>query len=177
MVRLADIPEPILNEIIEFVEKNKDKMQITSKYSKDGTLQGEIEKRWGIKLSPAQISRLINRRVRLSNVFIPLEHARELERQYGSVATGVKKAVAKLIAEIPKVPEPYDRAYEFLRGGTYEFDRLVELLRDMGYDDPQEVLAGFSREGVMMWEGDKIKILNKRRLTDLEKLGFLGFGV
>ena len=177
MVRLADIPAPVLAQIEEFIEKNKGKMQITSKYTKDGTLQGEIEKRWGIRLSPAQISRLINKKVRLSNVYIPLEHARELERQFGSVATGVQKAVAKLIAEIPKVPEPYDRAYEFLRGGTYTIDRLIELLKDMGYDNPQEVLKAFSKAGVMMWENGMVKILEKRRLTDLEKLGFLGFGV
>ncbi len=176
MVRLADIPEPILAQIEEFVEENWGKMSVASKFT-DKTLQAEIERRWGYKLSPAQIRRLKYKTVRLSNVFIPLDHARELERQYGSVATGVKKAVAKLIAEIPKVPEPYNRAYEFLRGGTYTMDELMERIRELGFENPQEVLKVFSKEGVMMWEGKKVKILNKRRLTDLEKLGFLGFGV
>jgi len=176
MVRLADIPAPILAQIEEFVEKNWGKMPVTSKFT-DKTLQAEIERRWGYRLSPAQIRRLKYKTVRLSNVFIPLEHARELERQFGSVSTGVKKAVAKLIAEIPKVPEPYDKAYEFLRGGEYTMQELLERLKDMGYENPQEVLAVFSREGVMMWENGKIKILNKRRLTELEQLGFLGFGV
>lgn len=176
MVRLADIPEPILAQIEEFVEKNWGKLPVTSKFT-DKTIQGEIEKRWGYKLSPAQIRRLKFKTVRLSNVYIPLDHARELEKQYGSVATGVKKAVAKLIAELPKIPEPYNRAYEFLRGGTYEFSELLERIRELGFENPQEVLKVFSREGVMMWENGKIKILNKRRLSDLEKLGFLGFGV
>jgi len=176
MVKLSEIPAPILAQIEEFVEKNWGKMQVVSKYT-DKTLQGEIERRWGYRLSPAQIRRLKFKRVRLSNVEIPLEHARELERQFGSVATGVRKAVEKLIAEIPKVPEPYDRAYEYLRGREFTLTELMERIRELGYEDPQEVLRVFSREGVMEWEGGKVKILNKRRLTDLEKLGFLGLGV
>lgn len=176
MVRLADIPAPILAQIEDFIEKNWGKLQVMSKYT-NKTLQGEIERRWGYKLSPTQIRNLKFKRVRLSNVQIPLEHARELERQYGSVSVGVQKAVAKVIAEIPKVPEPYSRAYEFLRGGTYAMEELIERLKDMGYDNPQEVLKAFSKSGVMMWENGMVKILNKRRLTDLELLGFLGFGV
>ena len=176
MVRLADIPAPILAQIEQFVEENWGKLPVTSKYT-DETLQGIIEKRWGYRLSPAQIRRLKFKTVRLSQTYIPLDHARELERQFGSVSTGVKKAVAKFIAEIPKVPEPYDRAYEYLRGGEYTMQEIMERLRELGYENPQEVLKVFSREGVMMWEGGKIKILNKRRLSDLEKLGFMGFGV
>ncbi|WP_297553018.1 hypothetical protein [Thermococcus sp.] len=176
MVRLADIPAPVLAQIEEFVEENWGKMPVVSKFT-DKTLQAEIERRWGYKLSPAQIRRLKYKTVRLSNVYISLDHARELERQYGSVATGVKKAVAKLIAEIPKIPEPYDRAYDYLRGRDYDIQELMERIRELGYEDPQEVLKVFSREGVMMWENGRVKILNRRRLTDLEKLGFLGFGV
>lgn len=172
-MRLSDIPAPILAQIEEFIDKNWGKLQVMSKYSND-TLQGEIERRWGYKLSPAQISRLHHKKVRLGNVYIPLDHARELERAYGSVSVGVKKAVARAVAEIPHLPEPYNRAYEFLRGGEYTMDELISRLRDMGYSNPQAVLREFSRAGVMMWEKDKIKVLNKRRLTDLEMLGFLG---
>lgn len=174
-MKLSEIPSPVLAQIEEFIEKNWGKMPIASKYT-DKTLQKEIERKFGYKLSPAQISRIKHKRVKLGNITIPLEHARELERQYGSLAAGVKKSIERTIAEIPKVPEPYDRAYEFLRGGTYEFSRLVELIKDMGYENPQEVLRAFSRAGVMMWENGQVKILNKRRLTDIELLGFLGFG-
>lgn len=175
MVRLSDIPAPVLAKIEEFIDKNWGKMQVTSKYT-DKTIQSEIERRWGYKLSPTQIRNLKFKKVRLSNVSIPIDHARELERQYGSLSVGVNKAVSKLIAEIPRVAEPYNRAYEFLRGRTYTMQELIDLIKDIGYEDPQKVLREFSKEGVMMWEGDKVKILNKKRLTDLELLGFLGFG-
>lgn len=175
MVRLADIPAPVLAQIEEFIDKNWGKLQVVSKYT-DKTLQGEIERRFGYRLSPAQIRNLHNKRVKLSNVQIPVEHARELERQFGSVSVGVKKAVAKLIAEIPKVPAPYDRAYEYLRGREFTMPELIERIRELGYEDPQAVLREFSKAGVMMWDKEKVKILNKRRLTDIELLGFMGVG-
>jgi len=174
-MKLSEIPKPKLEEIRRFIEENP-RLPITSKYT-DKTLQKEIERRFGYKLSPAQISRIKRGAVKLSNVVIPVDQARELEKQYGSLTVGVKKAISKLIAEIPKVPEPYNRAYQELRGRTYEYGELIGKLREMGYENPAEVLKVFSGEGVMMWEGkDKIKILNKRRLTDLELFGFLGLG-
>jgi len=175
MVKLSQIPAPTLAQIEEFIEKNWGKMSVTSQYT-DKTLQKEIERRFGYKLSPNQIRNLYHKKVKLGNITIPLEHARELERQFGSLSVGVKKAVAKMVAEIPKVPAPYDRAYEYLRGREFTMQELMERIRELGYEDPQEVLKVFSKEGVMAWQGNKIKILEKRRLTDLEMLGFIGFG-
>lgn len=174
-MRLSQIPAPVLAQIEEFIDRNWGKIPVTSRLP-GPTMQSEIEKRWGVKLSAAQISRLHHKTVKLSNVQIPLDHARELERQFGSVSTGVKKAVAKLIAEIPKVPEPYQRAYEYLRGGVYDIDTLKEHIRELGYKDPMEVLGVFSKEGVLIWEGNKVRITNKRILTGVEQMMFMGFG-
>ena len=172
-MRLSDIPQPVLAQIEEFIDRNWGKIPVTSSLP-GPTMQSEIERRFGYRLSPAQIRRLHNKTVKLSNVQIPLDHARALEEHYGSVANGVRTAVAKLVSEIPKVPEPYTRAYEYLRGGTYDINTLKERIRELGYEDPAKVLAVLSEEGVLVWEGNKVRITNKRRLNDLEMLAFMG---
>jgi hypothetical protein len=163
MVKLKEIPKEVLDQIEAFIKANWGKMPVSSQFA-NKTIQGEIERRWGYRLSPAQIRRLYEGRYKLSNVEIPLEHAMKLEEEFGSVAKGVRVAVARLIDTIPRVPEPYDRAYKVLRGREFTIDELIAELKALGYERPQEVLAVLRREGLLGWEGNKVKIYKERRL-------------
>ena len=169
MVRLKDIPDPVLERIRRRIEELWGQVPITSQYT-DETIQKIIEREFGYRLSPAQIKRIKENRVPVK-VEIPLEQAKTLEKEFGSVSKAVKVAVAKLLDTIPKLPEPYHSAYLELRGKTVTLEEAEEVASRHGLTLNQ-LLGTLRRERLMRWEGDKIKVLKEREQASF--IPFLG---
>lgn len=172
MPRLSQIPEEKLEEIAKFVKEMKGKIPIKSQGDVD--LVREVEKRFGVKLSPSQIS-MLQRGYKTYKVKLPVDVARRLEEEYGDVSKGLLQVAREVEAAMEEPPKHLKKALEALRGREMPLREAEEALRGLGYVDVHSVIGELCKLGYAKQEGTVLKVYKKRIPPELLLVKYLGF--
>jgi len=181
MVRLSDIPKEKLKKIERFVRQQKGKVPVTGGgwgidpetgkkvYVKN--LVELVEEKFGVRLSPAQIYALQRGR-RKKKVVLEKDVAEWLEEKFGSVSKGIRE-VARIAEKIMAEPPPkYKHAVSQLGGRTLDYDEAVWELKQLGYENPDEVIRELFRLGFARNVQGKLAFYRYRVPPEFELLRF-----
>jgi len=153
MVKLSEIDPEKLEEIRKFIIENWGKYSLISKYGK--TMSDVIEERFGIRLSPQQISRIRRNEVSIK-ITLPLDVAREIEAEFGSLSKGIKE-LFKGYQGLIDMPDWLRKIHkELLKMGKVkmdEFSKVVEPLLPEG-KTAWDVLGELGRLNLLRRVGD-----------------------
>jgi hypothetical protein len=176
MVRLRDIPPDVLHEIRKFAIQNKGKIPVTGggktpdgRYVKN--MVELIREKWGVELSPGQIFAL--QRPKPKKVTLPGDVAGWLEEEFGTVGAGVKQ-VAELAKQMKgKPPVNLRMAVSRLGGQLLDYEEAVRLLKEMGYEKPDETIRELARLGFLSNEKGMLRFHRYKRPSELSLIRFL----
>jgi hypothetical protein len=176
MVRLRDIPPNVLDEIRRFVRQQKGKVPVTGggetpsgRYVKN--MVELVKEKWGYELSPGQIFAL--QRPKPKKVTLPGDVADWLEEEFGTVGAGVKQ-IAELAKQMKgKPPVNLRMAVSRLGGQLLDYEEAVRLLKEMGYEKPDETIRELARLGFLSNEKGMLRFHRYKRPSELSLIRFL----
>jgi len=157
-VRLSEIPDEKLEAIRRWLETSEAKSLFITSSSGGPSLQSRIKEKFGVDLSPAQIS-MLKKGYRKYSVLLPEDAVVAAERNYGSLENAFKQFAAAMKAE-DELPEDMRSVVQILGGKTMSFEEAIRTLLDMGYN-PATMLTKLKRAGYFMRRGDQA-IFTKR---------------
>ena len=177
MVRLRDLDPRLLREIRRFVRQKRGKVPVTGggPTPDGGYVKNMVElvrERFGVELSPAQIYRL--QRGGRRRVSLDEDVAEWLEDRFGSVSEGLRRVERLLRQMAGEPPAKYRHAVAQLGGRTLDYEEAVHELRELGYENPDEVIRELFRLGFGRNAGGRLQFFRHRRPPELELLAFFG---
>ena len=176
MTKLKDIPPDMLKEIERFVKQKKGKVPVSGGGpTPDGgyvkNLVELVKEKFGVELSPAQIYRLQHRK-RRKKVELDKDTVEWLEENFGSVNEGIRQVTKMLSFMVGKPPEKYRNAISQLGGRTLDYDEVVFELKQLGYENPDEVIRELFKMGYGRNVNGKLRFFRYKQPPELELLRF-----
>ena len=175
-MRLSEIPEEKLKEIIKFLEENKKNYPVTTSPNgkvKVKTLPELVKERFGVELSPNQIYTLL-RGYKTVRVKIDGEALRQLEEAFGDVSSGIKAVLSSVKTKVPEELKPAVlKLSEASKSRALTWQEVVDILRSLGYQDPAKVVGELFGYGLGERDGDGYRFYRVALPKGLEILKFL----
>jgi len=149
-MRLSEIPDETLMAIERWLGTDEARHLLITN-SVGPSLQSRIKEKFGVELSPSQIS-MLKKGYKKYCTLLPTDVVVEAEDAYGSLENAFKQFISSTREE-EKVPEDIKSIVQILGGKTMSWDEAIHTLLDMGFN-PLPTLTKLKRAGYFVREGD-----------------------
>lgn len=150
MTRLSEIPDEVLDAIRRWLSSDEARHLLITN-SNGPSLQSRIKEKFGVDLSPSQIS-MLRKGYKKYCTLLPADVVVEAEDSYGSLSNAFKQFISSTEEE-ERIPEDIKPIVKILGGKTMSWDEAIHTLLDMGFN-PIPTLTKLRRAGYFVREGD-----------------------